>query len=565
MRYHKYDLVNNAKEALNYIDSMTDRKYNFLPFWLTMPHKKPAEAEHCRVDDAELVGSWFEAVDSLINILGHNDTLDELYNGFRNRLLMSWGECDLRYSEYYPWTHSIYASFHEMGYILPALNRIVKNNPKDLEIEEKASKLVRGMRSLVIERKTRTFWSGDQEEAEPIYEFPNDVYEKGGFNYSKHTGRGEQAIRNAVSLHALVDRYVIAHDEVALDLAIGIANHLLGPSRYFNYKFEFFGHVHSSLWVAAGLIYLSRVTKEDKYFKAGLGIYNYVKSLGSSFGWIPEYAQWKEQALEHCETCCLKDLILVCDELIKSGYTEYYKDLDLVTRNQLDENQIHYTGYVVSSNKDDENGHTFKNLDKRLLGGFTGGSKPNSISLTKFRSIAGCCVGTGPIALSIAWDRVVDKEMVNNEIVNVVNIVTDKVTDSYKLTSLLPEFGIINLEVKKEGLYGFRIYDYMKDYKISVDDKEIEYKANNDVSYAYIEEGSTLSIKFNIETIEKEEFFEGHTYKEFFRGNDLIDILPRGEHVRLYQRDYNNELIYPTPDDVEWTGVADRGPTQQKH
>ena len=264
MSFKQYDLKKDAELALGYIDGMTDRKYDYLPFWLTMPHKKPAEAEHCRVDDAELVGSWFEAVDSLIGILGRVGEAGNLYDGFRAQVLSCWGEHGLRFHKKYPWTHTMHSSFHEMGYILPALNRMVKNDPNDTEAEKRAYELIRGMRSLVIERKVRTFWSGDSYETVPIYEFPNDVYlMEGGFDLTRHTGRGEQAIRNAVMLHALVDRYVIAKDEVALDLAQGIANYLLGPSRYFNYKREYFGHVHSACWVAAGFIYLGRVTDNE--------------------------------------------------------------------------------------------------------------------------------------------------------------------------------------------------------------------------------------------------------------------------------------------------------------
>lgn len=44
----------------------------------------------------------------------------------------------------------------------------------------------------------------------------------------------------------------------------------------------------------------------------------------------------------------------------------------------------------------------------------------------------------------------------------------------------------------------------------------------------------------------------------------MVDILPRGEHIRLYQRDLSVPKYYPLPEDVEYTGVADRGPTQQK-
>ena len=192
MRYDQYDLIKDARLALNYIDGMTDRKYDYLPFWLTLPHKKPAEAEHCRVDDAELVGSWFEAVDSIIGILGKYGASEELHNGLRAQVLSCWGEHGLRFHKKFPWTHTMHSSFHEMGYIFPELNRMVRNNPEDKEAEERAAELVRGMRSLVISREVKTFWSGDSLEPAPVYEFPNDVYlQDGGFDLTRHTGRGE--------------------------------------------------------------------------------------------------------------------------------------------------------------------------------------------------------------------------------------------------------------------------------------------------------------------------------------------------------------------------------------
>ena len=92
MRYEQYDLKQDAERVLNYIDGMTDRAYDYLPFWLVSPHKKPAEAEHCRVDDAELVGSWYEAVDSLRDILGEETgEIPTLADGFRRRVLSSGG------------------------------------------------------------------------------------------------------------------------------------------------------------------------------------------------------------------------------------------------------------------------------------------------------------------------------------------------------------------------------------------------------------------------------------------------------------------------------------------
>ncbi len=561
MRYQQYNLVEDAKRVLSYIDNMTDRAYGYLPFWLVVPHKKPAEAEHCKVDDAELVGSWFEAIDSLEGILGKSELTRELYDGFRAQLMESWGEHGLRFHKKHPWTHTIHSSFHEMGYILPALNRLIKNNPDDKEAEMRAAGLVRGMRSLVIERKVRSFWSGDSIESEPLYEFPNDVYVKDkGFDLTHHTGRGEQSIRNGVSMHALVDRYVIAGDEVALELAIGLANHLLGPSRYFNYKMEFFGHVHSSVWIAAGLIYLGRVTGQNKYITSGKRIYDYVRSLSSDYGWVPEFAQWKPMNEEHCETCCLKDMILCARELIECGYNEYWNDINLIARNQLTENQVKYTGYVVSDDTlPDKDGKTYHHLAERIIGGYTGGSEPNSISINRFRAIAGCCVGTAPIALAILWENTVTKK----DGIYTVNVHTEKHTDEYKLTHKMPDEGIISLEMKVEGKAGFRIYPWMGEVTLTKNGATVKGKSTEDgVLYSDVSAGDVLTLLFAIETVVRKEFFAGAEYTEYWRGGDMIDIEPRGEHIRLYQRDNEKEKYYPTPDDVTFTGSSDRGPTQ---
>ena len=85
MRYEQYDLLSDASRALSYINNMTDKKQGRLPYWLVLPHKKPAEAEHCKVDDAELVGSWFDAVDCLEHILGKSETTSELYTALSRR------------------------------------------------------------------------------------------------------------------------------------------------------------------------------------------------------------------------------------------------------------------------------------------------------------------------------------------------------------------------------------------------------------------------------------------------------------------------------------------------
>ncbi|MBQ6019834.1 MAG: glycoside hydrolase family 127 protein [Clostridia bacterium] len=558
--YEKYSPYESARLVHHYITNMVDKEYDNLPYWLLLPNKKPAEAAHCRVDDAELVGSWYEGLVCAMRILDTDDGAD-VKASLRRHLMKSWGEHGLRFCEPYPWTHTVHASFHEMGYILPAINLITEEYPDDAVAEKRASELVRGMRSLVIERKIRCFWSGDSPETVPIYEFPNDIYLKdGGFDLTRHTGRGEQAIRNGVVLPALVRRYELKGDEAALDLAVGIANHVLGPSRYFSYKMEFFGHVHSAVWFASGLVKLGRLIGNEEYIKKGKGIYDFVRSMSSSFGWVPEYARWHEPKEEHCETCCIKDMIVCAHELIECGYDEYWDDMNKFARNQLVENQVTYTGYVVCDNtKPDDDGITYRDIDKRMVGGFTGGSEPNSISLTRFRSIAGCCVGTAPVALKTVWDDAVTEE--NGAYI--VNIPFDKETDALSMRSFIPDEGKIVLTAKKDCRAGFRLYGWIVSPRFSVNGASVSPASDGKTAVFDLEAGDELTLAFDLADEERKETVREEEYTAVWRGPDVVDLLPRGDHVRLYQRNSEIPKFLPGPDDVEYTGAANYGPTQQ--
>lgn len=560
--YEKFDLQKSAKLALNYITSMVDPNIDNLPYWLIIPHKKPAEAAHCRVDDAELVASWYQAISCLRRIL-KTDEGAEVEASFKRHLMKSWGEHGLRFHEDYPWSCTNHSSFHEMAYVLAALNQMLQDDPNNTEAEQRSYHLVRGMRSLVIERKVRTFWSGDSDEEEPLYEFPNDVYLRDkGFDLSRHTGRGEQPIRNGMMLHALVRRYELSGDEVALDLASGLANFLLGPSRYFNYKMEFFGHVHSAGWVASGLVALGRVTQTPRYVEKGRKIYEYIRSLSSSFGWVPEYAQWRPQEEEFCETCCIKDMIECAYELTKVGYPEYWYDIDRFIRNQLIENQLKNADFVIADNTlPDHNGITYHDLDKRIVGGFSGGTLPNSFSLSKFRSIAGCCVGMAPVAMAIVWDNAIIFE--NGALI--VNMPLDKSIPAADISTDYPNTGCIKIKVRQRCHLKVRKYPYMENLRATLDGETIEWTFENGMFVFHdVPCDGEITIVHSMETREVKEFVRGTEYTVFWRGSDVVDMLPRGEHVRMYQRDLSIPKYYPGPEDVAYSGAVNYGPTQQK-
>jgi hypothetical protein len=449
-----------------------------------------------------------------------------------------------------------------MAYILGALNRVLEEHPDDEMAEKRASGLVRGMRELVAHRKIRTFWSGDFVYDDKIYEFPGDVYLRdGGWNSERVTGRGETAIRNGMMLHSLVVRAEKTGDEVALDLAEGMANHLLGISRYFNWNGEFFGHVHSAVWVSSGLARLGRLIGNDFYIEKAGRINAYVKSISSSFGWVPEYAQWYPRSEVHCETCCVKDMIQSSLELIDCGQNHW----DLVhkyLRNQLAEQQILDTSFVsVDNTREDADGHTWKDVDKRVAGGWSGGGEPNSVSLQRFRAIAGCCVGTAPQALQLVWDRIVtaDDDYIT------VNLPINRDSDLAKVEIGYPNDYAIRVHAKKEGAYRIRVFDWMG--------TQLELKQNGApvpviysdgcVLFPSVKEGDKLELRHPFEERRIKETVRGLNLTVTWRGPDVVDMDPPGLPLRLYQRELGVAKVYPPPVSGAKQAVSMK-PTEQK-
>ena len=86
--YEKFDPIKSAELVHHYITNMCDPAYDNLPYWLLLPNKKPAEAAHCRVDDAELVGSWYEGLTNAMRMLGTTDG-EDVKQSLRRHLMKS--------------------------------------------------------------------------------------------------------------------------------------------------------------------------------------------------------------------------------------------------------------------------------------------------------------------------------------------------------------------------------------------------------------------------------------------------------------------------------------------
>ena len=148
----------------------------------------------------------------------------------------------------------------------------------------------------------------------------------------------------------------------------------------------------------------------------------------------------------------------------------------------------------------------------------------------------------------------------------VSRIYLDRETAAWKLESSYPDRGEIRLMLKKGGQAAFRRYPFMgKKLECLVNGESVPFREENGLILPPpLAPGDTAGLRHPLRTARKKEFAAGQEYTVFWRGPDVVDITPHGEHLRLYQRDLSKPKVLPRPEDVTYTGAANYGPTQQK-
>jgi len=538
MDFVKFDPMARQRLALNYLQNMTDAARDFLPYWLVGIQQKPAIAKHSRVDDAELVPSWSAAMIRVQDMIGAGAG-DEQLAAWRRLFHRDIAADGIRYCHPYPWTASdfehMFIDIHALAYIFDAFCAY-HDRFGDAKDAAAAAKMVRAVKALCHRRREINFWGGSYPYSRVSYYFPFDNYYLGaGWKPEKWTGRGEEAVRNAMMVGPLAELYLRTRDEEALDLACGLLNHVLYESRLVTWEGHYNSHVHSVVWIAAGAAKLARITGNLQYGLIAKGIYDHTLARCSSFGWVPEYIGWHAANDEHCETCCIRDMVECGLELAKLGHVEYYDVVDRFVRNHLMESQITKADEVeVDNSRADVPDCTWRDLARRVIGGFSGGSMPNSISLTKFRSVAGCCISTAPQAIWMYWQETLRRD---GDLTR-IRFLYDGEWPELTVATEYPQVGRVALSIRQGGTYavlapawwGARIAlrrNGVAEPVLWQDPHHLRLAAKA---------GDRIEIEhaFPVET--RTETVAGTVYEVEWRGNTVVELFPGGEPLALYQR-----------------------------
>jgi hypothetical protein len=218
---------------------------------------------------------------------------------------------------------------------------------------------------------------------------------------------------------------------------------------------------------------------------------------------------------------------------------------------------------AVDNRKRDTRRRTYRDIGERLVGGWSGGALPNSISLLRFRSIAGCCVGTAPQALQIVWDRVASYRRKRLT----VNLPVERELRQGAIEIGYPNEGFVRVTPRRACDVAIRLHPWMPDRVQGLrNGKPSRFERDGRLAvFRGLAPGDTVEIRHVLRTRRlKEHVFDGD-YTGIWRGPDMVDLLPRGEPLRLYQRVEGKRKVYPRPTKKGSGGKGfEAKPTQQK-
>jgi hypothetical protein len=249
--------------------------------------------------------------------------------------------------------------------------------------------------------------------------------------------------------------------------------------------FGAWGHMHGNLRTMAGAVDFALATRDASLLGRLDSLYRYVKSRGTSFGFLPEVIGRKGDIIA-CETCALMDYAGIGVTLANHGHPEYWGDMERLARNHYAESQVRDVSWLESDNsRADTPQFTYRDIGPRVRGAWAGWSSPNHILAAretlnahwggpelknKTRALQNCCGGSGVHGLFILWKNAARFEDGTLS----VNMHLDKLLPQAEIRCDQPYAGRLSITMKQDGLVRVRIPDFARVDDVAVRANGIE-------------------------------------------------------------------------------------------
>jgi hypothetical protein len=343
--------------------------------------------------------------------------------------------------------------------------------------------------------------------------------------------------------------------EAALQLAELLVKKVFADPKIFSPDNTFCqgGHAHTNLRTLVGAADYALCANDPVIYSRVDALYRYAKSITTRFGFLPEVIG-RQGDMIACETCTLMDYIGLAVTLANHGHPEYWGEVERAVRNHLIESQVLDTSWLKSNpNKPDTKEFSWRDIDKRMLGGYAGWSAPNHILAYcetliwggpelrgKIRAFQNCCGGSGTHAFFIAWKN---SARYDNGCLT-VNLHIDKLLPQAEIRSYQPYQGLLTIQLKRHVMsrFAFRNLSNRRNLKLS------EYGRiktwGNFLDLGHRQAGETIRISYPLPVYQEEisignPGFRQYHYRVTWKGDTVVKMEPLGNDYETGYSDFD--------------------------
>ncbi|WP_159881708.1 hypothetical protein [Paenibacillus puerhi] len=546
-------LEERAGHAINAMIGMADRDHQYIPFFNADLMHKPAFMTHGDWDYGSSHGRMIDGLILARHMSGetYGEDVEEHY---RKNLLSFFKEDGMSYRQVNPtrnWEPN--ANLIDQRAVILSLTTWYMESRNPL-VKEAADRHVAALKRIAV--KERDVWY-----------YPASEYKETGWP----SANGIQ-LRLAPDPAAFCGRLVmpllkyheLTGNEDAFELCQFFTAMIMERSGVFNPDGSFndslayrSGHFHTRLGTLDAIARFGMFTGDAAMIAWVKKCYDWALTKCTAFGWTP--GDLHEQAYEH-ETCSLVDLIACGISLAQSGYVEYWGVVERFLRNHLTESQLLDLDWVEESDDKSQDiplNKSFYKVAQRTRGSFAGYSAPNDFicDVNEGRGHTSdlqlCCLGSGTRGLFMGWSNSVTEK---NGTVS-INFLLNRGSKWLDVSSYLPHEGKVVIHVRQDvQRLQIRIPEWAGFTKIrfvrELNGEVTEGKGSEPSRWVHkhflllgaAQAGETITVTFPLSFRKTLENAVGQTFETEWRGDDVVNITPKGTKKPLY----SDRKVYDT-------------------
>lgn len=566
------DIQERIKLAVNGLTGPTDPEKDYLLYFSTEFRANPPRLKHSKSDICQIKNMESLPLMRLASGTDLNDQVDPVWMTTALRMI---GPDGLAYWPSLPWGR------------YPCWAEPCDPNGKHYAVPFMNGRLIGAMTAYML-RDLNGPW--DAEIRKIVDGLTNAAVFKDDYAYFPHGGflPDQPRLKDAEipvgifaslvgwTIQGLAQYHRVSHYEPAEELAGRLSRYVVSHGRYFGPNGEFLPnntgneslnektfhkgpppvshriHFQHHAVPLLGVLDHALSVKDDELTDFVNKSFLWARSKGHTLlGYFPENIDNVDE-LETSETCEVAGMIGLALKLSAAGIGDYWDDADRWIRNQFAENQLlqsdwiyhMFEGGVVPSRarspltQIDPMSMSADRAPERSVGGFAGWPSVNDWYIGHGTGIMQCCTGNGSRGLYYVWEHMLGFE----EGILSVNLLMNRASKWADVHSHVPYTGRVDVNVKTDlKKIRLRIPEWVKPEEVEASVNGKPAKPAWEGRYAVLGQMKAqdiISLKFPISERKVELDVEKQTYHVTFKGNEVVDVYPRGRFCPLYQRNH---------------------------